>query len=136
MLPDRLKSVSSLLQQVISDIIRRELKDPRIGKFVSVTGVEVSRDLRSAKVFISALPGSEMSPEQAVSGLDSAKGFIRRRVTDEVVLKRIPFLNFIPDHSIERGVEVCRLIDQVVEEDEKKLPPTEGEDGEDETNED
>lgn len=118
MLPDRMKSVSSLLKEVISEVIREEIKDPRVSDFVSVTETRPSRDLRSARVLISVL-GDREAGLSAVEGLNKARGFIKRRIRQEMTIKRIPDLTFHLDESIKRGVRISTLIDQVREEDKK-----------------
>ncbi|HOX27613.1 MAG TPA: 30S ribosome-binding factor RbfA [bacterium] len=118
MIPNRLKRVSQLMLRMISQVIREDLKDPRIG-FASITAVEVSPDLRAAKVFVSVL-GTPEQVEGCIMGLNSASGFIHERIKQDLTLKRVPSLTFIADSSIERGVRVCSLIDKVREEDEKK----------------
>jgi len=118
MATDRMKSVSNLMKRVISEIIR-ELKDPRVDSFVSVTAVEVTRDLRSARVFISYI-GEDEKSEAAAEGLNNAKGYVRKRLMEEITIKRIPDLSFRPDGSIAKGVRVCRLIDELREQDKDK----------------
>lgn len=118
-MPERIKSVSKLIRKIVSEIILKELKDPRIKGFLTVTDVVVSKDLRTAKVFVSLLNGTEEQEEELLRGLNSAAPFIQRRVRQEVTLKRIPEIIFMIDDSIERGVRVCSIIDKAIEEDQK-----------------
>ena len=114
----RVRRVSELLKQEISQIIRREVKDPRIG-FVSITDVEVSGDLRHAKVFISVY-GSDQEKDETMDGLKDAQGYIRRLVGERITTYHTPEIIFRYDDSIEHGVYMSKLIDEVREEDKKK----------------
>lgn len=118
MIPNRLKRVSNLIKEIISEVILNEMKDPRIG-FVTVTDVEVAPDLRAAKVYISVL-GDEDQRAVTLKGLNNAAGFIHQRVKEQLTIKRIPSLNFVADGSIERGVRLCGLIDSVRAKDEEQ----------------
>ena len=88
-----------------------ELKDPRIG-FVTVTGVETSSDLRHARVFVSVF-GNEKKQQQSMAGLDAAHGVLQARISRELRLKRTPQLEFAYDHSVEQGVRMSELIDEL-----------------------
>jgi ribosome-binding factor A len=112
---ERMRRVNEAIKQVLSEGIR-ELKDPRIG-FVTVTGVEATRDLRQATVFVSVL-GSERKREQTLAALGSAHGVLQSRVNGELKLKRTPQLSFEYDPAIERGVRMTQLIDELAPQDE------------------
>jgi ribosome-binding factor A len=105
-----MRRVNEALKEVLSEGIS-ELKDPRIG-FVTVTGVETSPDLRHARVFVSVL-GSERAREQSLSGLTAAHGVLQARVARELRMKRTPQLAFEYDPSVERGVRMTQLIDEL-----------------------
>ncbi|HYZ78470.1 MAG TPA: 30S ribosome-binding factor RbfA [Gaiellaceae bacterium] len=105
-----MRRVNEALKEVLSEGIG-ELKDPRIG-FVTVTGVETSSDLRHARVFVSVL-GSERKREQSLAGLAAAHGVLQARVARELRLKRTPQLAFEYDPSVERGVRMTQLIDEL-----------------------
>src|ERR671931_131847 len=107
---ERLRRVDEAVKEVLSEGIG-ELKDPRIG-FVTVTGVRTSPDLRHAKVFVSVL-GSERQREQSLAGLAAAHGVLQARVARELRLKRTPQLTFEYDPSVERGVRMTQLIDEL-----------------------
>jgi ribosome-binding factor A len=109
----RLARLRELFKEEISLILQRETKDPRIG-FVSVTDVEVSPDLRHAKVFVSIL-GDEEAKVKTMAGLGNAQGFIRTELGRRIRLRRIPQLFFKLDNSIERGVRVQHLLRRVAE---------------------
>ena len=105
-----MRRVNESVRQVLSEALL-ELKDPRIG-FVTVTGVETSPDLRDARVFVSVL-GSERKREQSLSGLAAAHGVLQARVARELRMKRTPQLAFEYDPSVERGVRMTQLIDEL-----------------------
>ena len=107
---ERMRRVNEALREVLSEGIG-SLKDPRIG-FVTVTGVEASPDLRHAKVFVSVL-GSEAKRNATLAGLQSSHGVLQSRVNRELRLKRTPQLTFEYDPTIERGVRLSRLIDEL-----------------------
>src|ERR671937_2564198 len=107
---DRMRRVNEAVREVVSEAVG-ELKDPRIG-FVTVTGVETSADLRHARVFVSVL-GSEKKRRATLDGLQSSHGVLQSRVNRELRLKRTPQLTFEYDPTIERGVRLSRLIDEL-----------------------
>src|SRR5437588_1843090 len=106
----RMRRVNESLKEVLSEGIG-ELKDPRIG-FVTVTGVEASRDLRHARVFVSVL-GAERKREASLAGLSAAHGVLQARIARELRMKRTPQLTFEYDPSVERGVRMSKLIDEL-----------------------
>jgi ribosome-binding factor A len=110
-----MRRVNEAVRQVLSEAVP-ELKDPRIG-FVTVTGVETSTDLRQARVFVSVL-GSEHKRDQSLEGLAAAHGVLQARIARELRLKRTPQLAFEYDPTVERGVRMSRLIDELAPEDE------------------
>ena len=112
---ERIRRVNEAVRQVLSEAVP-ELKDPRIG-FVTVTGVETSTDLRHARVFVSVL-GSERNRERSMEGLAAAHGVLQARIARELRLKRTPQLVFEYDPTVERGVRMSRLIDELAPEDE------------------
>ena len=107
---ERLRRVDEAVKEVLSEGIG-ELKDPRIG-FVTVTGVRTAPDLRQARVFVSVL-GSERKREQSLAGLAAAHGVLQARLARELRLKRTPQLAFEYDPSVERGVRMTQLIDEL-----------------------
>jgi len=109
----RLARLRELFKQEISTILQREMKDPRIG-FVSVTDVELSQDLRHAKVFVSIL-GDEGAKAKTMAALTSAQGFIRTELGRRIRLRYIPQVHVKLDESIERGVRVQHLLRRVTE---------------------
>jgi ribosome-binding factor A len=105
-----MRRVNEAVREVLSEALL-ELKDPRIG-FVTVTGVETSADLRHARVFVSVL-GSERARERTLDGLAAAHGVLQSQVAHELRLKRTPQLTFEYDPSVERGVRMSQLIDEL-----------------------
>ena len=100
------------MQRDLSDLIRKELKDPRVG-LVTITGVEVTRDLSHAKVYITTLAGAE-SGERSIQALQHAAGFLRTQLSQTLKVRSIPQLHFVYDASVERGARLSQLIDQAV----------------------
>ena len=109
--------INGEVQRELSNIIR-ELKDPRIGIMTTVTAVEVAPDLKTCKAFISVL-GDEKSQKDTITGLKSAEGYIRRQLARTVNLRNTPEIRFILDQSIEYGINMSKLIDEVTEHDNK-----------------
>ena len=110
----RMRRVNEALREVLSEGIG-SLKDPRIG-FVTVTGVDTSPDLSHATVYVSVL-GSEKKRDATLAGLQSSHGVLQTRVNRELRLKRTPQLTFEYDPTIERGVRLSRLIDELNEDE-------------------
>ncbi len=96
----------------LSRIIRSDMKDPRIGQVTSVTAVAVAPDLKTCKAYISVL-GDEQSQKDTLEGLRSAEGYIRRSLAQNMNLRNTPKLTFLLDQSIEYGVRMSHLIDEV-----------------------
>jgi ribosome-binding factor A len=105
-----MRRVNESVRQVLAEAVP-ELKDPRIG-LVTVTGVETSPDLRHARVFVSVL-GSDRKRESTLRGLEAAHGLLQARLARELRMKRTPQLAFEYDPSVERGVRMTKLIDEL-----------------------
>ena len=97
--------INGEVQKVLAQIIRGEIKDPRISPLTSVVAVEVAPDLKSCKAWISVLGGEEQK-EATYRGLKSAEGFIKSRLAKEINLRNTPSITFIMDQSIEYGVNM------------------------------
>ena len=110
----RSEKVEQFIKEELSQIIQREVRDPRIG-FVSITGVEVSVDLRHARVFVSVLGDAE-AKEATMGGLRSALGYIRRELGGRLRMRYTPNIAFKLDESIERGARVNKLLGDVAKE--------------------
>lgn len=103
------------VQRELSEIIRNGIKDPRIHPMTSVISVEVTPDLKFCKAYISVL-GSEEAGQATIQGLKSAEGYVRRELARRVNLRNTPEIKFILDQSIEYGVNMSRLIDEVTKD--------------------
>jgi ribosome-binding factor A len=104
-----MRRINELMREVLGGAIARELQDPRIG-FVTVTAVETSPDLRSARVFVSVL-GDAAERKATLSGLASSHGVLQAAIAREMRIKRTPTLSFHYDDSIERGARISRLLE-------------------------
>lgn len=108
----RIERVNNLLRQEISELLRRQVKDPRLGNFITVTDVATSPDLKYAKVFVSRIGNAE-EKQEVLNVLASASGFFRRELARRLKLRYTPELSFQWDDSIERGDHLLQLIDEV-----------------------
>ena len=108
--------INGEVQKELSTIIRNEIKDPRIHPMTSVMAVEVAPDLKSCKAYISVL-GEKEAKEATIKGLNSAEGYIRRQLAKNLNLRNTPEIRFILDESIEYGVNMSKLIDDVTKKD-------------------
>ena len=104
--------INGEVQRELSNIIHNEIKDPRIHPMTSVVTVEVAPDLKTCKAYISVL-GDEKAQQDTIAGLKSPQGYIRRELAHTVNLRNTPEIRFILDQSIEYGVRMSRLIDEV-----------------------
>ena len=104
--------INSLVQRELAHIISQEVKYPRIAPMVSVMEVEVAPDLKTCKAYISVL-GDDEAMKNTIAGLKRAEGFIRSRLAATVNLRNTPQITFLPDRSIEYGVEMIRKIEEV-----------------------
>ena len=110
--------VNGEVHRVLAEIIRGEIKDPRISPWTSVVAVEVAPDLKSCKAWISVLGGEEVR-EATLQGLRSAEGFIKRKLAQTINLRNTPEITFVMDQSIEYGVNMSHKIDEVIAQDEQ-----------------
>ena len=107
--------INGAVQRELSNIIRGEIKDPRINPLTSVVAVEVAPDLKTCKAYISVL-GDEESQAKTLAGLKSAEGFIRSKLAKTVNLRNTPEIRFVLDQSIEYGVKMSKMIDEVTKD--------------------
>lgn len=105
--------INGEVQRVLAEIIRGEIKDPRISPLTSVVAVEVAPDLKTCKAWISVL-GDDKAREDTYKGLKSAEGYIRNQLAKTVNLRNTPEITFIMDQSIEYGVNMSKKIDEVM----------------------
>jgi ribosome-binding factor A len=113
----RTRQVGELLREELTDIIRRDVKDPRIG-FMSITQVEVPTDLRSARVFVSVL-GSEEERSATLTALRSAARYIRRQLKPRLRMRQIPELDFRDDRSMEHAQQIAETLRQLDQDRER-----------------
>jgi ribosome-binding factor A len=109
----RSSRLAEQIQRDLSDLIRLEVRDPRVG-LVTVTEVDVSRDLSHAKIYVTSLAGREQA-EQSLQALQHAAGFLRSRLAQSLKARTVPELHFAYDESVERGIKLSRLIDEAME---------------------
>jgi ribosome-binding factor A len=106
----RMRRVNETIKEILGDAIAADLKDPRIG-FVTVTEVDTSADLRSARVYVSVL-GDQEERERSLAGLRSSHGVLQAKIAAATRMKRTPTLTFVYDESAERGDRISRLLDE------------------------
>ena len=111
--------VNGEVMRVLAEVIRSEIKDPRINPMTSVVAVEVAPDLKTCKAWISVL-GNEESQKDTLAGLKSTEGYIRNQLARKINLRNTPEIRFIIDQSIEYGVNMSRMIDEVNRADDEK----------------
>ncbi|SHF32270.1 ribosome-binding factor A [Seinonella peptonophila] len=110
----RVSRVGEQIKKELSQVIQREIKDPRIG-FVTVTGVEMSGDLQVAKVFISVM-GQENTKEESLAALEKAKGYLRSEIGRRIQLRYVPELTFVMDSTLDQSEHIERLLHDVQKE--------------------
>jgi ribosome-binding factor A len=116
---ERISRISEEFKREISEIIKNDIKDPRIADFTSIMSVEVTRDLRYAKVYVSVF-GDETAKNDTLAGLRNAAGYIRKEIGKRIKLRYTPEIIFDLDTSIERGIYISKLIDEVKKAEDKK----------------
>jgi ribosome-binding factor A len=121
MLNKRVPRLNSLLKEVISEVIHREVKNPHVHHFVSVTSVDISSDLQHAKVFISVI-GTKNEKEETIKALQSAAGFIAIAASKKVVMRYFPELTFKLDDSVDKQIRIDSLLEKIHEEQQARKP--------------
>jgi ribosome-binding factor A len=121
----RIEQVNNLIRREVSELLKRQVKDPRLNTFVAITEVSTSPDLRHAKIFVSRLSNEE-EKQEILKALVAASGFLRKQLAQNLKLRRIPELSFCWDDSIEQGDHILRLIDQVSKENTANPPEDPG----------
>lgn len=122
--------VAEEIKKIISVLIQTEIQNPRLPVTATVTDVDVSRDLAYATVFVSTA-GNDEDKNDLLEVMESAKGFLRHRVAEHLDLRKAPELRFKLDESIEKGIEMNKIIDRVLEQDaefRKSHPEKDGDD--------
>ena len=113
----RARRVADQIQRELPELIRQEVKDPRVG-MLTITEVELNRDMEFAKVFFTSF-GGQAEREDCLQGLQRASGFLRSQLSSRMQLRVVPKLSFVYDHSVERGMQLTQLIESAVAEDAK-----------------
>lgn len=126
----RTDRLNSLLKEVISEVIFREVKNPHVNELLTVTRVEITKDLHYAKVYVSVI-GTEQQKRDTIGALQSAAGFIAVNSSKKVTMRYFPTLTFILDESVDKQLRIEKLLHQISEE--KKARPEEDNHDEDET---
>ena len=108
----RTDRINEQLREEISRVLARQIKDPRLNSVISITRVESSSDLRSARVYISVL-GNDIQRKEALEGLQSAASFLRREIRDRINMKHTPFMTYLLDDSIQEADHLLRLLNDV-----------------------
>ena len=121
--------INGEVQRALAEIIRGEIKDPRIAPMTSVVAVEVAPDLKTCKAWISVL-GDEKAQEDTLAGLESAEGYIRGQLARIINLRNTPQLQFIMDQSIAYGVKMSKRIEEVVASDRAAVKTSKGKENE------
>ena len=112
----RIERVNQLIRQEISQLLQREVKDPRLGGLISITEVDTAADLKHAKVYVSCLC-SEDEKKELLATLSSASGFFHNELMKRLTLRHVPILEFRWDYSLEKGAHLQELIDRVSRQD-------------------
>ena len=105
----KINRITSDIKLCLSELLR-EVKDPRVSRLLSIVKVDLSNDLSYATVYVGALEGIDAAKE-AVKGLRSASGYIRKELGSRIKMRKVPELRFVPDNSSERSAEISRIID-------------------------
>jgi ribosome-binding factor A len=108
----RIDRINGLLRQEISQLLSRQIKDPRLRGIITITQVQTSGDLRTARVFLSVMGDTE-TQHSALEGIQSAAAFLRRELRERLTFRYVPFLSFVLDDSLERGDHLLQIIDHI-----------------------
>ncbi len=119
----RIIRLNSLLKEVISEVIRKEVRDPRLGDLITVTSVDMTNDLHHAKVYISVI-GTPEQKKQSIEALQSAAGFIGVHASKKVVMRFFPSLTFKLDESVDTYMAIDSLLVKIQEEQKTRQPST------------
>ncbi len=125
MVKNRIVRLNSLLKEVISEVIHRDVRNPLVNQFVTVTRVDITNDLQHAKVHISVI-GSAEEKDQTIRALQSAAGFIAIQSSKKVVMRYFPVLTFKLDTSVDEQFKIDSLLTKIHDEQKtRKIPPSE-----------
>ena len=115
----RTERIQELIREELSELIMRELRDPRLNGLISLTRVEVSPDLSNARIFVSVM-SETTSPQDVVKALQAASGYLHKELVHRLEMRKVPFLNFRLDTSIAEGAAVLAHIDEARREDDSR----------------
>lgn len=121
----RTDRLNSLLQEVIAEVIMREIRNPKISTLITVKKVEITKDLHHAKVYISML-GSDLEKKETLKALKSAAGYISVQAAKKVVMRYFPSLTFHMDDTLEDEIRIHTLLEKIHEEQQNRPTPPEG----------
>ncbi len=107
----RPESVGRLIREIVSELVQHRLKDPRLG-FVTITGVDVTRDLKTARIFVSVM-GDPAARDDSLAALVSATAFVRKELGGRIRLRHTPEIHFEYDDSLERGARIDKILDDL-----------------------
>lgn len=119
MVKERVNRLNSLLKEVISEVIKRDVRNPHVAELVTVTRVDITKDLHYAKVWVSVI-GSEQQKAETLTALQSAAGFIAVNASKKVVMRYFPELTFKLDDSVEKHMRIESLIQEISKEREER----------------
>lgn len=122
----RTDRLNSLLKEVLSEVIKREVRNPHVNELMTVTRVEITKDLHYAKVYVSVI-GSPTEKQETIGALNSAAGFIAVHAAKKVVLRYFPNLTFILDNSVDKQIRIESLLTQISEERKSRHPTEDAE---------
>lgn len=114
----RIERLNSLLKEVISDVVRLEMKNPHLSRLITITSVELSKDLQHAKVFVSVI-GDKQAKEKAIGILDASSGFIAMSASHHVVMRYFPELKFYLDDTVDKQMHIESIIQEIQEKRKK-----------------
>lgn len=117
----RVDRLNSLLKEVISEVIRNDVRNPHVGSLITVTRVDITKDLHHAKVYISVI-GDEKEKTETLMALNTAAGFIAVNASKKVVLRYFPNLNFILDDSVDKHMRIENLLEKISDERSSREP--------------
>ena len=118
---NRIERLNSLLKEVIAEVVTREVRDPRLAKFVTITEVDISKDLHHAKVLVSVI-GTDKEKSETIEALQSAAGFIAISASKKVTMRYFPALLFKIDNSVEKQMRIDALIEEIHDEQKSRKP--------------
>ena len=110
--PRRRERLASIIEEVVSELLQREIQDPRVSGMTTITRVEVTADVRQAKIFVSVM-GDEAARRDTLRALEHAAGFVRSKLGEELTIRHVPAIIFQLDRSLEQGDHVLALLNEM-----------------------